>query len=1061
MLKKITYLIFLLFFSQTMYAQNTYEYGTFNIRNFGTNEYKGVSQNWDIIQNNSDYILVANNAGVLLFDGTEWVKVHTENEEAARSFAKNKNGNIFVGGDNEFGKVYFDENGEFKYQKLSQKYDSLKFGKVWNTISVFDDIYFISPTSIFKLDDQGSITQFSVPNKQTIRLAYLVDNTICCVIYENNEGQEIKHCVTFDGTGFREIRNSREFIPYSFFETNNISYVIGKDGEIREVVQIDNSYKFESIGNKLPLPSGVYINSVVYNKKIFAAGTNNGIFIFNKKGEFIRTIQEKEGLVNLKIGKLYFDHDNNLWSCNDNGISLIDISNPITTFDKKNGITFATEGIYFSEETDLLATRSDLFRTEIIDGKRHFINTEVFNMATYQIKTFTFPDGVTKTLVIGNNGIYEYINNTRIEIGTLWAWDLFQSTSNPNRIWVGLDGDGIGSLIYKNGEIKIESRKIKNTSGEVRKVIELDNKVYYTVKKEGVFILDSTKSQEKNVLPGLIDFQEKNKSIEYLQFTMGQFKDKIYVGTDNGLYTIENNKLVSFSDDFTAPRLKIHRIYNQKDSKLWIVQIKNNDTPEETYEIGYIDFFNEQDFNYTSAPFKTVSKEVIQTINVDTKDRVWFGGITEIYVYNPETTNDYLDNINVYITKISTLNDSTITHHTQYSTVILPKINYNLNTITINFSSASYVGTIKNSYSYYLEGLDTEWVEWNTKTEAIFPRLSEGTYTFHVKAKNYYGIESPETTYTFTILPPWYRTWWAYLTYFIITIVVIYIIIKLSIRRVKEQNEKLEKIVEERTAKVELQKEEIEEKNRDIVDSIKYAKRIQNTILPTNDRLDNILESYFVIYKPKDIVSGDFYWADFLDGKSYFSAIDCTGHGVPGAFVSIVGFNGLKRTVNEFKHRKPGLILDKLTDIVVETFTATESHLKDGMDMSLCCIDYKTLKLEFAGANNPLILIRNGELIETKGNKQPIGDFEHRVPFTNHEIQLQKGDVIYLFTDGYADQFGGPKGKKFKLKTLKNLLLEVSLLQINEQKAQLETAFNEWKGKIEQLDDVCLIGVKI
>ena len=216
-----------------------------------------------------------------------------------------------------------------------------------------------------------------------------------------------------------------------------------------------------------------------------------------------------------------------------------------------------------------------------------------------------------------------------------------------------------------------------------------------------------------------------------------------------------------------------------------------------------------------------------------------------------------------------------------------------------------------------------------------------------------------------------------------------------------------------------------------------------------------------MIYKPKDIVSGDFYWADLLDGKAYISAIDCTGHGVPGAFVSIVGFNGLKRTVNEFKLRHPGQILDKLTDIVVETFSSNDAHLKDGMDMSLCSIDYKTLKLEFAGANNPLIIIRNGELIETKGDKQPIGDFEHRVSFTNHEIQLEKGDNIYLFTDGYADQFGGPKGKKFKLKTLKSLLLEISTSPIDKQEILLRQAFNGWKGDIEQLDDVCLIGIKI
>ena len=396
-----------------------------------------------------------------------------------------------------------------------------------------------------------------------------------------------------------------------------------------------------------------------------------------------------------------------------------------------------------------------------------------------------------------------------------------------------------------------------------------------------------------------------------------------------------------------------------------------------------------------------------------------------------------------------------------YSSDLNNKIPYDKNTLNIAFSTPSYVGGISNTYSYYLEGLDTKWSEWSDMTTTTKPRLSEGTYTFHVKAKNYYGIESEESTFTFTILPPWYRTWWAYMIYFFIIVAIVYGIIKLSLKRVQEQNEKLEKIVEERTAEVEHQKHEIEEKNKDIVDSIKYAKRIQNTILPTDDLLDEILEDYFIIYKPKDIVSGDFYWADHFDGKSYFSAIDCTGHGVPGAFVSIVGFNGLKRTVNEFKLRQTGPMLDKLTELVVETFSAAESHLKDGMDMALCCIDYKTLKVEFSGANNPLIIIRNGEIIEIKGNKQPIGEFEKRVPFTTNEVQLEKGDSCFVFTDGYADQFGGPKGKKFKLKTLKNLLLEVASLPVKEQKEQLEIAFNNWKGEIEQLDDVCLIGIKV
>ena len=180
----------------------------------------------------------------------------------------------------------------------------------------------------------------------------------------------------------------------------------------------------------------------------------------------------------------------------------------------------------------------------------------------------------------------------------------------------------------------------------------------------------------------------------------------------------------------------------------------------------------------------------------------------------------------------------------------------------------------------------------------------------------------------------------------------------------------------DQNSKLEHQKAEIEEKTNDILDSIKYAERIQTAILPPEDEMAQLFDGeHFVLFKPKDIVSGDFYWAERFGSEAIFSAVDCTGHGVPGAFVSIVGFNGLNRTVNEFDLRDPGEILDKLTDLVVETFSKSESQIKDGMDIALCNINYETNLLKFSGANNPLILIRDKEITEIKANKQPIGEF--------------------------------------------------------------------------------------
>lgn len=272
----------------------------------------------------------------------------------------------------------------------------------------------------------------------------------------------------------------------------------------------------------------------------------------------------------------------------------------------------------------------------------------------------------------------------------------------------------------------------------------------------------------------------------------------------------------------------------------------------------------------------------------------------------------------------------------------------------------------------------------------------------------------------------------------------------------------LEDKVEERTIELKNQKTVVEEKNQEIVDSINYALRLQKAIIPSEVKIKEALPNSFVLFKPKDIVSGDFYWMNQNDNQVLIAAIDCTGHGVPGAMVSVVGANGLNRCVKEFNLSQPAEILDQLTELVKETFESGEDTVKDGMDGALCLIDLEKRTVEYAGANNPLWIIKeaSGELIEIKANKQPIGEFEFKKPFTNHTLELEKGDTIYIFSDGYVDQFGGPRGKKFKYKTLKQLLVANRNLNLDDQKSLLDQTFEDWRQDLEQLDDVCVIGVR-
>ncbi|MEZ4936005.1 MAG: tetratricopeptide repeat protein [Crocinitomicaceae bacterium] len=297
-----------------------------------------------------------------------------------------------------------------------------------------------------------------------------------------------------------------------------------------------------------------------------------------------------------------------------------------------------------------------------------------------------------------------------------------------------------------------------------------------------------------------------------------------------------------------------------------------------------------------------------------------------------------------------------------------------------------------------------------------------------------------------------------------------------SIQLRKRNNE----ILRSKNKEITIQKEIVEEKNKEITDSITYAKRIQSAILPSDNLIKRSLPNSFVLYKPKDIVAGDFYWMEM--GKSIaqeqenvlIAAADCTGHGVPGAMVSVVCNNSLNRSVREFGLTDPGKILDKTRELVVKEFEKSQEEVKDGMDIAVVSIEQQQgegassksiscSKLKYAGANNPLWVIRkdSNEIEEFKADKQPIGKFSHSKPFVTHELTLNSGDTFYIFSDGYVDQFGGDKGKKFKASNLKTLLLDIQNLEMSTQKEQLDQVFEEWKGENEQLDDVCFIGVRI
>jgi serine phosphatase RsbU (regulator of sigma subunit) len=397
-------------------------------------------------------------------------------------------------------------------------------------------------------------------------------------------------------------------------------------------------------------------------------------------------------------------------------------------------------------------------------------------------------------------------------------------------------------------------------------------------------------------------------------------------------------------------------------------------------------------------------------------------------------------------------------------------LDWDQNFLNFEFHTDMLYSPSPHKFQYRLIGLDTSWVDNDISNIVRYTNLSYGKYVLEVRLTNVYMTESKLLQIPFKIKRPFWYTWWFYTILAVVAIGCFYSYIRIRERVLHKKQEILEQKIAERTAEVvakaqeiQHQRDVIEVKNKELTDSIHYAQRIQQSILPDEKMISKHLPQHFIYFKPKDIVSGDFYWYSRQGDHVLWAVVDCTGHGVPGGFMSMLGSGLLNQIVNEEKRIEPSEILNHLRDRVIVALkqTGADGESRDGMDISLCSYDIKKNKLQYAGANLGAYVLRNGELTELKGNKQPIGiHVGEKQPFTTKEMVLEKNDYVYLTSDGYADQFGGGKGKKFKSSNFEKLLGMICSKTITEQYNEMDHVFNEWKGDFEQLDDVCVIGVK-
>jgi ligand-binding sensor domain-containing protein/serine phosphatase RsbU (regulator of sigma subunit) len=413
------------------------------------------------------------------------------------------------------------------------------------------------------------------------------------------------------------------------------------------------------------------------------------------------------------------------------------------------------------------------------------------------------------------------------------------------------------------------------------------------------------------------------------------------------------------------------------------------------------------------------------------------------------------------------------------SQIDLLELNHYHSVLSFEFAALNYRSPVKNKYAYKMEGFDRDWIYSGSTRAVTYTNLNPGTYTLKVKGSNNDGIWNEEgAAITIIIKPAFYQTWWFKTFGVMILIISIWFIV--STLTIKQQQKQLEIQVQERTAELSIQKENLVKANMEIIDqgtklsilykemkdSIKAAKAIQQSVLPTVTQLYHYFPESFILDKPKDEVSGDFYWIDKIENKVLIAVIDCTGHGVSGAFMSIIGSHLLNQSIHSSSCITAAGILDKLNCNLIQELRQFEegAGFGYGMDISLCILDLKARSLNFAGANSPLFRMSDGQLHTYKANRFPIGlHIRNEVhQFDDTFIELQSGDMIYMFTDGYADQIGGPAGdEKFMYQRFRNLLVGISDKDIGFQKHHLEQTLNIWQNNQEQLDDILLLGIRV
>lgn len=795
----------------------------------------------------------------------------------------------------------------------------------------------------------------------------------------------------------------------------------------------------------------------------------------------------KLGMTSNWVSTMKEDRFGNLWVGTwGGGVARIELNDRFTVFDNRNGMPGSKiwqimedkEGniLFGTNEQGLCAFKGDYFISYFEqDG---LINPQVFAIEQDPDQRFWFGTNKGISILQVKNGISSFTDFNKLKGENI----KYLSADRNGTMWIGAEGQGVFSF-YRNGNFRYDPM-INNyiTSDLVITAMDidgdnnlwvgtLDGLIYYEIDNKRIDKLTQSHGLKWNEISsvfadskGRIWVGMKGKGLTVIEGSdfknpdLGiTFTAKCFTEDKNGLIWIGTEGIGVIAYNYEENRVEKHLTVANGELLANLINLINCDDNNFIYigtnkGLNKFDQEAEKIYAFTrKSGFVGIETKHNATLH-DSEGNIWFGTGMGVTRYNPKLkSRDPMEPL-THITGLMVNYEPFPIRENMRLSFRQNSLIFDYRCITLNPEAVQY--------QIMLEGIDKDWRPPDNQTQVNYPALPPGKYVFYVKAKSSDGVwNDPPVSLSFQIKPPFYLTW-----YFIVSCVIalgflIIGYIKVRERALVKENRILEIKVRHRTAEVVAQKEELAQKNKDITDSIRYAKRIQFAILP----LKSPFPDTFILFKPKDIVSGDFYWFTEVDGKEFIAAVDCTGHGVPGAFMSIIGHNSLNKIVNQYGILEPGKILTELNREVVETlhYASDEGDVYDGMDLALIAFDRKKREIEYAGAYNSMYIVRRGELSETKADRQPIGLAGGlSKKFNTVRISVEDGDMVYLFSDGYADQFGGEGMKKFKSKNLKQVLEEISDKPVSQQRELLDEALEKWRGNIEQVDDVLVIGRK-